>query len=124
VPVLSTNTSRAESNTNCYHRQQRRHVRPELFRGAQVIFFEGNIMSSKSCQTPVRLPAVRRFCIAATISSSVKSGCSATTARGHFARSSNGGCHHRRGRRPPAETCAKGSPKQHNANARSARQES
>jgi hypothetical protein len=62
------------------------HVRPELFGGAQVIFFEGN-MSSKALPDSVGLPAMRRLRIAATISSSVKTGCSATTAR-----SSNGGC--------------------------------
>ena len=45
---------------------------------------------SKNRQTAVRLPGIRRLRIAVTISSSVKSGCSATRASSHPACSSNG----------------------------------
>ena len=45
---------------------------------------------SKNRQTAVRLPGIRRLRIAVTISSSVKSGCSATSASSHPACSSNG----------------------------------
>ena len=45
---------------------------------------------SKNRQTAVRLPGIRRLRIAITISSSVKSGCSATRASSHPACSSNG----------------------------------
>jgi hypothetical protein len=45
---------------------------------------------SKNRQTAVRLPGIRRLHIAVTISSSAKSGCSATRASSHSACSSKG----------------------------------
>ena len=79
VAVSSMNTSRAGSNMPCSRIQRRRagHVRSLLLRRAQA-FLKLIPWRANNRQTALRLPAMRRARIAATISSSVRSDCSAT----------------------------------------------
>jgi hypothetical protein len=72
-----------------------------VVRGAWAILFEGNIMSSK--EQPGSSAAGRD-----AIYSSVKSRSSATTARGRFARSSNGGCYRSPLREAPSRNMRQG----------------
>ena len=66
------------------------HVRPLLLSGVQRFFLKVKSCRAKNRQTAMRLPGMRRLRIAVTISSSVKSGCRATSASSAFACSSNG----------------------------------
>ena len=73
------NTSRAGSNMPC-SRIQRRRARATSARfcsAACRLFFEADRVPLEEGHTALRLPAIRRLRIAATISSSVKSGRSA-----------------------------------------------
>jgi hypothetical protein len=91
--VSSINTSRAGSNMNRSrrHRRRARATSGRCCSAARRLFFlKVRSCRAKDRQTAVRLPGMRRLRIAATISSSVKSSCSATTASSHFACSSNG----------------------------------
>ena len=67
-----------------------RHVRPFLLRRAQAFFLTVTLCRSKNRQTAVRLPGIRCLRIATTISSKVRSGCSATRANSHSTCPSNG----------------------------------
>jgi hypothetical protein len=64
-------------------------IRSLLLRCPQT-FFEANFMPLENRQTALRLPAIRCLRMAVTISSSVKSGCPATSASSHCACFSNG----------------------------------
>jgi hypothetical protein len=61
-----------------------------LLRRPQAFFLTLIPCRSKKRQTALQLPAIRRLRIATTTSSSVKSGCSATSTSSHCACSSNG----------------------------------
>jgi len=82
VEVSSMNTSRAGSNMPC-SRIQRRRARATSGRScsaARRLFLKLMPWRTNSRQAALRLPAIRRLRIAATISSSVRSGCSAISA--------------------------------------------
>jgi hypothetical protein len=61
-----------------------------LLRRAQAFFLKVILCRAKNRQSAVRLPAIRRLRIAASTSSSVKSGCFAIKASSQFACFSNG----------------------------------
>jgi hypothetical protein len=66
------------------------HIRSLLLRCAQAFFFKLTLCRLKNRHAALRLPAIRRLRITATISSSVKSGCSAISASKTAARASSG----------------------------------
>jgi hypothetical protein len=92
VQVSSMNTSRAGSNMPC-SRIQRRRARTTSARFCSVayrVFLKLMLRRAKNRHTALRLPAILRLRIAATISSSVMSGSSAVSASRNSACFSNG----------------------------------
>src|SRR5215813_2014349 len=92
VAVSSMNTNLAGSSRPCL-RIQRCRARATSARSCSVarrLFLTVTLCRSKNRQTAVRLPGIRCLRIATTISSKVRSGCSATRANSHSTCPSNG----------------------------------